>query len=75
MPTDPKKTRTSISLDALAGTIWETGGVWMGFDDTTDLPTGNQWQPKRCTCGCWITYGEKCPIEFHSQWCDLIRKD
>jgi len=66
---DQKKTPTYIYHSELSDTTW-WNDVYI-----PDLPEGNAWQPKKCTCGCWVTYGENCPIEFHSKWCDLIRED
>lgn len=28
-----------------------------------------------CTCGIWSLYGRLYPIDKHSDWCDLLRKD
>lgn len=30
---------------------------------------------KRCTCGILITMGKDADIQFHSFWCDLVRKE
>lgn len=66
---DTKKTPTFIYPSEMADTSWWNDAY------IPDLPTGNQWEPKRCDCGCWVTYGENCPIEFHSPWCSLVRSN
>jgi hypothetical protein len=30
---------------------------------------------KKCTCGTAITMGKDDHLDFHSLWCDLIKKD
>ncbi len=35
------------------------------------LPQGESVWGKKCTCGCWKTYGEDCPLDYHSDWCEL----
>lgn len=27
----------------------------------------------KCECGAIVTYGEKCPPEYHSHWCPLSK--
>ena len=55
----------SGSSDDTHDTMWTQDGYidW--------LPHG--WD-KKCTCGCWTTFGKDCPMEYHSDWCELKEK-
>ena len=39
---------------------------WFGYNSED--------RTKVCTCGCWTTYGKDCDQDYHSDWCDLVRK-
>lgn len=71
MADDTSKTQIYTSRNSgVTDTSWS-------FEGWEILPSGiqSQWVEKICSCGCWVTYGKDCPIEFHSQWCDLVRRD
>lgn len=62
---------------------WSVNNKWIINGPTADeydyssddpppiLPRGHV---TMCTCGCHKTFGEDCPKDFHSDWCELTIK-
>lgn len=38
--------------------------------DYQNIWLGSQ-KAKECECGCHKTYGKSCPLDYHSDWCNL----
>lgn len=41
------------------------------FDEIIDEET----QELKCSCGAWSVYGRFCSLQFHQDYCDLVRRD
>jgi len=74
MSIDTKKIPIYICPDDIHD-VYDSGWTWEYVAE--HLPSGISpvFEPLKCTCGCWSVYGKECPIEFHSFWCDLIRRN
>lgn len=73
-----------VSTNIYTSTKKPTDDYWGDYDYADAVYIGEEWKKSnystfdnsgpKCECGVLITYGDKCPPEYHSSYCPLYRK-